>query len=80
VSPERRAEILKGCDRDNSYFICHVSSIRGGRVCCHGYYEAMKKKGPKAIELAHSLGMIEFTELPEEPTKFKPYREFTKKS
>ena len=39
VSNVRRAEVLNDCRRDDSYFICHKSTIDGGDACCRGFFD-----------------------------------------
>ena len=39
VSNKRRAEIIRGLDREDSYFICHKATIAGQRIACRGDWD-----------------------------------------
>ncbi len=72
VSPERRKKILHDCDKDNTFFVCHKSSIEGGNTCCNRYYKNVLKK-IEGIEIAERMGMIEFEEQKDD-TFLTPWR------
>lgn len=42
VSPERAEEIVSQCLKDDTFFICHQSSLKNGNVCCRGFYDKYK--------------------------------------
>ena len=42
VSAERAKEIVAECLKKDEYFICHKSSMQGGKVCCRGFFDKHK--------------------------------------
>lgn len=62
VSNERKAQLLKGCKEENTFFVCHVSSIENGNVCCHNFY---KKEMQSEVEKANLEILVSFVDLPE---------------
>ena len=79
VSPKRAKQIIKESTEDDSYFICHKSSMNGGEVCCNRYYHEIGDKSGK-IEILNQLNevangqIIEFVEQ-ENNEKYTPYLE-----
>ncbi len=56
VSNERKKEILSGCRRKDSHFICHEAPIRGEDAVCAEFY---KRQTSQMIRISQRLGMIE---------------------
>lgn len=48
VSTKRAEQIIKKCIRDDSFFVCHKSSIESkdghGDVCCRGFWDNFKDR------------------------------------
>lgn len=40
VGDERRDSLLRECQEDGKYFICHKASLRGDAVVCRGFHES----------------------------------------
>lgn len=59
VSAARVREILAGCARDDTHFVCHKASIAGREVCCRAFYDT---RTTNLIRIAGRLGMIEFVD------------------
>jgi hypothetical protein len=58
VSNDRRKELLRELDGRDNYFICHKSTIAGGKVCCRGDFD--QRGGGKLGRIAQWLGVVEF--------------------
>lgn len=61
VSEERKNELLQGIKRDNSFFVCHKSTIKNETAMCRGFYER-NKSSSLLIYLGHILKLIQFVE------------------
>lgn len=61
VSDERKEAVLAECDRTDTYFICHKSSIRdpNERAACAGFHAAFPRVG-KLQRMARHLKLIEY--------------------
>ena len=59
VSDKRKDDLIETCERDKTFFVCHKSSIKGGRTCCRGYFDKYMKDDPM-LPIAISLGKIAF--------------------
>lgn len=59
VSLRRASEVISECVKNDSYFICHKSSIESGEVCCKGFYD---KFGDyiNLIRIAKQLNGVQF--------------------
>lgn len=62
VPAERVREILAGCKRDNTHFICHKATIQGRDVCCRSFYDTQTSQ---LIRVAQRLNMVEFVDVTE---------------
>lgn len=60
VSDKRKAEILRKCRREDGFFICHKSSLRGEACVCAGYAEgeARSEQRSQMLRIAQRLNMI----------------------
>lgn len=54
VSGKRAAEILRGCRRDRTHFVCHKGSIAGLVVHCRGVHD---RYGSRAHDFASAFGI-----------------------
>lgn len=57
VSKTRMAQVLKDCRKNDTYFICHKSTIEGGETCCTGFYETQTCN---LIRIAQRLNAVKF--------------------
>lgn len=64
VSPTRRKEILQGCAKRQTYFICHKASQEDKDVCCKTFYDKLGHIS-QMVRIAERLNMVEFIEQPE---------------
>lgn len=77
VSPERRKEIIDGCAKKQSYFICHKSSMKDGQVVCRTFFDKLGHIS-QMIRIAERLNAIEFVEQSDHE-KLPTYSETKKK-
>lgn len=61
VDKKRMAQILNDCRKNDSYFICHKSTIEGGSACCSAFYET---QNCNLIRIAQRLGAVKFVATP----------------
>lgn len=59
VTDERKQEILDGCEREQTHFICHKGSIAGENVVCNGFF---RNKTTPYLELVKVTGRIVFVD------------------
>ena len=71
VSNKRRSEIIRKVDREDGYFICHKSSMAGGKICCRGDFD--RGGGGQLGRIAGRLGCLNFVDEPN-PTQSKRAR------
>ncbi len=57
VSNRRKKDILNGCRKNDSYFICHKATIEGEDICCKGFYDTQTSN---LIRIMQRLGAVEF--------------------
>lgn len=62
VSLARKREIIDQVLRNNSYFVCHKSTIAGGSACCRAFY-AKHGRDTAIIRLAEAMGALEFVDV-----------------
>jgi hypothetical protein len=78
VSPARRKQIIKKCTSEQTFFVCHKSSIQGDEdVCCKTYFDRLGHHS-QMIRIAGRLGMIQEIEQ-EETEKLPTWAEMQKK-
>jgi hypothetical protein len=75
VSPERRKEIVESCVKEQSYFICHKSTMEGINVCCRKYYDKFGHFS-QLIRIAERLNLVRFIEHKNQQ-KLVTYKEMT---
>lgn len=61
VSNQRRRDILNDIKENQSYFVCHKSSIEGGNVCCKTFYDKLGYMS-QLIRITERLNCVEFVE------------------
>jgi hypothetical protein len=63
VSKARMAEILRGCRRNDTHFVCHKGSLTGNdELVCRGFFDTQSSQ---LIRIAGRMNMIEFVPPPE---------------
>ena len=78
VSPARRKEIIKKCTTEQTFFVCHKSSIQGNEdVCCKTFYDRLGYYS-QMIRIAQRLGVIQDIEQ-EESEKLPTWAEMQNK-
>lgn len=76
VSTERAKEIIETCKRNQTHFVCHVSTIENnGNICCRGFYDTFGDEIDK-IQIAKRLDLVEFVVLPE-TEQLPPFRDLS---
>lgn len=68
VSGERKSEILADIKKKGSYFECHVGSIAGEHIMCHGFYKR-HERNMLLIILGKFLERIRFINIRDYGTK-----------
>lgn len=61
VPPQRVKEIIEQCKEDQTHFICHKSSIKGGNICCKKFYDQLGHVS-NMIRVCERLGAIKFVD------------------
>ena len=74
VSGERAKDIIKDCAQNQTYFICHKSSIEGGEVCCRNFFDKLSHLS-KLATFAKGVGAVEQVQQTESK-KLTPYNEY----
>jgi len=59
VDKERADAILKQCEEDGSYFLCHKGTLAGNNVVCRRFFDEQKNQ---ACQLAKRLGFVTFVD------------------
>lgn len=74
VSPERRKDIVQSCKSNQSFFVCHKSSIQGDEdVCCKKFFDTLGHFS-QMIRIAERLGCVQVIDQ-EDSEKLPSYRE-----
>ena len=63
VSPERRKEIIGGCIKKQTHFICHKASIEGKEILCKTFFDKFGHYS-QMVRIAERLNMIDEVEQP----------------
>lgn len=58
VSPERARQIIAGCIKDDTHFVCHKGTLAGLNVACAGVARVTGFRGV-ALRLAMALGVVQ---------------------
>lgn len=59
VNAARKAEIIRGCIRKDTHFMCHKATIDKKEVVCAGFYA---RHTSQLIRIAGRLNMLKFIE------------------
>lgn len=63
VSPTRRKEIINGCAKKQTHFICHKASIDEKDIVCKTFFDKLGHVS-QMIRIAERLNMVQFVEQP----------------
>lgn len=63
VSPQRAKEIIQGCAKDQTHFICHKASMNDEDIVCRFFYDKFGHVS-QMIRIAERLNAVEFVEQP----------------
>lgn len=55
VPPERAKEIVEGCKKDQSYFICHNSED----ICCRKFFDGFKND-IQVLQICERYNIVQF--------------------
>jgi len=58
VSNERRSQLLRDIKQQDSYFVCHQSTIEGEDACCKGFYESASSNAIRMFQRLHMIEMV----------------------
>ena len=76
VSGARAKEIIKGCVRDQTHFVCHKASIKGEEIVCKTFFDQFGIYSQMA-RIAERLNALEFVEQSDNE-KLVPYAKVSK--
>lgn len=71
VSGKRAKEIVQGCVKKQSHFICHKASNEGREILCNSFFKQFGHYS-QMVRIAGRLNAIEFIDQPEHE-KLIPY-------
>lgn len=57
VSNKRKKDIMLGCKKNDSHFICHKATIEGKDICCKGFYDSLTSN---LIRISQRMGFVKF--------------------
>lgn len=77
VSPVRAKQIIQGCIKNQSHFICHKASIDGKDVCCKTFFDKFGQYS-QLIRIMERIGGIKFVPQPDSE-KLPTHTEMTSK-
>lgn len=60
VTNERRAQLLRGLERRDDWFICHKATIAGQKVACRGDWD--QRRCGQVGQVAERLQLVEFVD------------------
>ena len=63
VSSKRAKEIIQGCARKQTHFICHKATIEGKEILCRTFFDKLGHVS-QMVRIAERLNMIEFIKQP----------------
>lgn len=76
VSPQRAKEIIEGCKKKQTHFICHKASIGGEEVLCKKFYDRFGHVS-QMVRIAERLNMVQFVEQTD-TEKLTPYKTYNR--
>jgi hypothetical protein len=78
VSPARMKEIVNGCVKNQSHFICHKASQEDENTCCRTFFDKLGQYS-QMIRICERLGAIEFVPQPD-AERLPSYNEMSPKA
>lgn len=63
VSPDRRKELVRGCLKEQTFFVCHKSTMEGESVCCRKFYDEYRDR-VQVLQVSSRLGFVEEVDQP----------------
>ena len=76
VSPQRAKEIIQGCKKKQTHFICHKATEDGEDILCKTFFDTLGHVS-QMVRIAERLNMIQFVAQPESE-KLPTYLEMNK--
>jgi len=64
VSVKRVKEIINGCAKDQTHFICHKASLNDEEIVCKTFFDKFGHVS-QMVRMSERLNMIEFIEQPQ---------------
>jgi hypothetical protein len=64
VSSKRAKDILKGCVKNQTYFVCHKASMNGENIVCKSFFDKLGHNS-QLIRIAERLNAIQLVEQPD---------------
>ena len=61
VSAKRAKEIIQGCTKNQTHFICHKATMNGEEVVCKKYFDSFGHIS-QMVRIAQRLNALEFIE------------------
>jgi len=61
VSPARRKDIIQGCVKKQTHFICHKASMDGKEILCKTFFDKLGHHS-QMIRIAERLNMVAFVD------------------
>lgn len=75
VSEQRKDEIIAGCVKEGTHFVCHKASIQGEDVCCTAFYNQYKPQ-VATMQILERLGMVQRV-AHKDTTILPPYKKYS---
>lgn len=63
VSPKRRKEIIQGCVKKQTHFICHKATQEDKEILCKTFFDTLGHHS-QMVRIAGRMNMIQFVEQP----------------
>lgn len=65
VSPAKAKQIIEGCKRDQTHFICHKATMEGKEVICKTFFDQLGHYS-QMIRICERINAIEFVDQPDQ--------------
>lgn len=77
VSPQRAKDLVKDCLQQDTYFVCHKSTMQDdGGTCCKAFYDKFGQQ-INLVRIAQRLGVVKFVPQPD-IKKLTPHKNYAK--
>lgn len=77
VSNARRKEIIQGCVKSQTHFICHKASMNNEEILCKTFFDKLGHHS-QMVRIAGRMNMIQYVDQPD-AEKLPTYNETTAK-